>query len=453
MKQEEFDAWITEHYQNAHLLSQSNAVHQISPWMNNSDRSFTIASCLISKAQSLNVPVALAHTENAPQNGRLPLLHYFLMESDYKKGFRHALRAGLNLWLKSLNLKDGQVTATWEDAEKVIYHIFPQAEDRKKTLVSSQQNYLKAALAPLDNMPESTAIHCFEKILSRYEQSLEGITVNRPGILGIEDQNALINSRLLIEFEEDFKKVAASLGQGSRPLQALINTAKNLVTIKESPALEAFDPEALKKQLSDKQLTRIRTLGFVQNECEQDDEALSLLIEGSRWIESMPQVLAIPFKGKSFIHYAILTHSEIAINWIEKVGANIWLASAQAGVENAAEWCITSQVKFRDASAKRETKIMENLGQWGRILAYGAHLNGIENPIEWTLQKVEEAHQKIIANNRLKTFEEGAASRYIEALKAHIEGIVLKELIKNNQQTQGAEHQEHPAPKKRISRL
>lgn len=399
-------------------------------------------------------------------NGSNSILQFFLRDIRYKRALNLLLEKGLNLWLRDIDADAPmpQATATyWLEMDKVTFGIFPESKNHKEHGLYYREHYLKAALKPLDKMPETESKKCLGGILKRFENSLKNVALNRPGLLGVEDHNALMNASIFVKFEAELRQKCDAYGISPLEVEPLFETAKKVIDIKGAAAQEVFNPETFKKKLTKDQLERMKSLNYVQAKCLNDPGMVTITLDATPWIVDNPQVLALLLKGKSFVHEALLCGNSASIDWIEKSGANVWLAAAQHSQDNVMEWFsngLVERFEYRPSDPMIK-KVKEELPQWARIIAYGAHLNGEKEPVDSALKKLDQTMSQLSSSTHVKY---GGAvlgdtlKDILQELRAYMEGLIMEELLTkvkgaSTEHEAGASAQGDVAPIKKRQRL
>lgn len=461
MKKQAFDDELEAHRKNLIDLMKSEELrHCNGSYFTDSKEAVQKTKNLINRVLKNKIPMHLVAKEvlfdsiTYVHRSGDSLIENYLNDPNYKKAFHLLLEADLNIWLLAMSVqKDGSLKPAWNRPKNIVESIFPRSEHHKDTRISLRENTLQAALRPLDKMPVEEAKIALEAIVDRFNLTTQEVALARPGLMGLEDKNALANAIVLVNAEELIKEkclIFADLEEDSasfiQKVESTLKTAKTIVEIKSKPAPEFFDLEILKKRVTVEQTERLRSLNIIQAECGTDTSILKLVIDSADWVKKDPQVLATVFKGRSFIHQALLKGNGAAIDWIEEVGANIWLASTQDRCENAVEWfgqLLAEQggyLSLEDIHLPAVKKIQSQIPQWARIIAYGAHLNGESNPIEWALKKTDQAIEHLKDNKSSSGMHIPAQGRdltkaYLQELRSHMERIVITELVKTHSST------------------
>lgn len=437
MNKKEFDQGLNEHHGAIAKLLESEEMRQMnSAYAHNCinvGQSMLIVESLISKVQQLNVPMHYVASWCSKSSYQRPLISELIGGKSQKKAFNKALAAGLNVWLLGITWKaGGPCESVWTEPELVSHQIFPSWEEHKETPISHRHDYLKAALTLLDKMPLEIAKAGVKAIIDQFEETLKNVSLSRPGLLSLEDHNALANAMVLVGAEVEWDQSVEQLKLDRSALDLAFEKANKIISIKQKKNISICDPATLKKTLTEGQIERIRSLNHLQKECLLDSKALELVIEGSGWINDEPQVLAIALKGRSFIHQALITGNQTSINWIEKIKANVWIASAQNNCENAIEWFARESVDSTGStswSQEREDVVISQVPQWARMIAYGAMISGEEDSLAFVLKKSDEALERLKKERRFYEAENGVIKTYLAAMRSNLEKIIISDLV------------------------
>lgn len=445
MKDELFNQQLHQHLDSLKLLKDDNVTSHLKGGLNGSaDYALGVAKTLLEKMDFYQVPAHLFARYEPP------IYYYniyddavmlsFVTHPQHKKAFNVMLEAGLNIWLKSFSVIPPKETTqmemiqvSWMKTETLTALIFPDADDYKAVPLHLRESVLMAALRPLEQMPDTQARECLSSILERFEAHLENVSMNRPGISGLEDKNAFMSAKLILQFKGEVTQKAMDLQLDESLVKRVFHLASSIIEIKGQVVSKEMNPAQLKKILKPEQVERIRSLGVISSQCSLDQRLLKMTIEDSDWIEEMPQVLAIPFRGKSFIHQTVLSGNPIAMDWIESSGANIWLASALDNKNNTFHWLADVLLErtgyYSEEKPGKAIQIKSELPQWARIIAYGAHLNGEKDPIEWAIKKADDTIKDLGAD--ILGRANGIAKEYLQELRSQMEKVALSDVLKS----------------------
>lgn len=251
----------------------------------------------------------------------------------------------------------------------------------------AQASRSKVLPAALKLVPSSRAPDFFTAILRTYASDTAKSSKTSKGVLGGADKAARNIAVLLDSCSEDFLGLARRLDQqnndplGSCLLQAsdLLKDARERLVAKLDKAVDnsgaAFNPEQLKKSLAPHQKSRMLAVNMLCREFPHDDELITACFETIDWLVHKPLVASLQLGYEnSLMGSALRSGSTGALAFLERINANVWLASAQADEANACLW--VSRIRGRPPLGSPDP----NLIRVARMLLLGAWLDGHDEP-------------------------------------------------------------------------
>lgn len=245
--------------------------------------------------------------------------------------------------------------------------------------------------------------HLCDKVASEAGASLQGAN----GILGERDRAAKRCAQIFIALEKDLEPLATS-PEAQKHLALAMTSARDLVETKSKAA--AFDPAKYKKAISPEKRERLISIMGLAERSNVDDAAAAYLILGTPWLSDEPNALSIGIKSRACVlSHALTCGGTRTLDAIESLGANIWIASAQQGESNACLWGAYLISRLPPESAC--------IGSLARMLAYGAHLDGAGDPVQYALDKLAAARKS------------HAPELILDRIKAELESIAFTQLL------------------------
>lgn len=386
---------------------------------------------IVAEAQKLGVPLFLLHDRSHRYTG-YSILDMFLPEMG--KASRYLIEQGVNIWLSNLDYQMASADSHHmpslqiQDSYAILQNIFPQNYRYKQVSPSSRRLYLLAALKGLEHLPDENSKEIFEELVDHFLTLTKSVSLTRPGLLSVDDKNALLSSQIVIEQIEEFKKLKPLLGdKGAKKVDDMLQRSEAIIKIKLQNTESVFDPELLKKKLNTEQKERVKTLTHIMAHCPSDTKGFNTLLNDSPWVLENPQLLALTFRGMSFVHHALVNVNQQAFDYMEKLNVNIWLAAAQANVQNAPWWIATIFNAYDARKHKARHDVV--LPQIARLLAFGALLDGAKDPIDFAVKKTEEAYKG--ADENSYHYDRTEIKEFLLKLKSQLETVAMDDLIKN----------------------
>jgi hypothetical protein len=371
----------------------------------------------LTKAQALRVP-ARCWFIGESRFGASPML-LLASRAHFQKGLDKLLDAGATAWPACLR----HGAAIFCSPSDVALSIFPPSGSGIGA--KNRQRALRSALAGLGGLPSERVDEFFVELGRRFGLAVAAGSATSSGALGAGDKNAKICAQTVVDGASSL--IAA--GQTHAPerlagVNNLIQTANAIVEAKSRKAKDGFDPVQLKKELTPERKARLKTLCLLAEQCSGDDEALSLLLEKTPWLAQHPQLLCMNVKTSSSFALAALANASLSgALALDRVGANVWLAAAQAGQGNAVLWmCQLLRPRPRQDPRAKRLASMHPLA--ARLLAYGAFLDGASDPVAHVLNKMDQA----LRDTTLR-YRDAIDAEVAQQLRAQIEKLALSDLL------------------------
>lgn len=248
---------------------------------------------------------------------------------------------------------------------------------------------LKGALArPLAHAAEAVVprVGAFmESLIAVYKESVEESSATAAGELGPSDTKAKWVAEVILAGKSELLAVSANEALEHGPaIRAMIKDAQERFELKSRPAHPSADPERVRAEASERFRNRAKGLGAVVTACRDDPAFIKSVFDASGWMDEAPNLASVVFQGSpSVFQQALMSGSQSAVEELTKRGANIWLASAQAGVANACLWSITIE-------GRQSYRYLEDRAALARALLDGAWLDGAADPKAHCLKKGQE---------------------------------------------------------------
>lgn len=318
--------------------------------------------------------------------------------------------AGCSLWDPSwvfMDLQKTRSTYSYFSAHDLAYFALSGVDTPLRRLL------LKLAL----NDPKSPQ-DLAQNILDAYDFGVDGSSKTAKGVLSASDKKAKALCSVLCACSAEVTQAARREGWGE--LAPLLTDAQERLAAKKH-APQELSPAALKKSLTPAQKLRLRSLSTVLSKCYLDAELIVSSLEASPWLKAQPAIACIGLGSSvSLLAQALSVGAVEAVEWMEKAGANIWLAAAQDGDSNAAHWAFMNLDGFAPG---------EDLSSIARMLLRGAWLDGAPEPKERCLTLAKEAVEEVRDENDYDDDDARDEIAKAESLLAALERLTLEELI------------------------
>lgn len=209
-----------------------------------------------------------------------------------------------------------------------------------------------------------------------YRAGIHGSSKFSRGILASHDKRAAAVCSTLCSAEPELLK--ACQRPGWQGLGALLEDAKARLASKRQPPL-ITSPQALRSSLSPGQRASLRSLSGMISRAKPDDALALAALESADWLKTEPNLacLSLGEELPSLFAQAMIHGRMPIIEWMERSGANIWLASAQHDDADACLWAAPFIARL-PASA--------DIAPIARMLLRDAWLEGSPNPSERCLE-------------------------------------------------------------------
>jgi hypothetical protein len=404
-----------------------------------------VAEAFLARAAQLGVPSRFWFLKGDRGHHRQSVLCILFRRSNYQKGIKALVAAGASPWLAGRSAKD----LSFVEARTIADLIFPRGAD---VILSNRRVALDSALAHLDGLPDELIAPFFPALASSYATGTARSSSTSSGVMGASDKNAKACAQIAIEFSERLLAAVDAHAPQERPgVEAMLADAAIRLAAKTRKGDDGFNPEKLKKGLSDDQRLRMSTLLTLADSCAGDSRALAAVLDDTPWLADAPQILCVNFRtAGSFARAAIGNCSVAGVEALDRLNSNVWLAAAQDGNGNAVHWVAGLLNRYRrdDSIALRLDAIHPALA---RLLAYGAFLDGSADPITHAVAKADEAFQLAQAH-----YNPEALQSHIVRLRAAIEHLALADLLEGRDEGgEGGDGEaaQEEAPRRRSGRL
>lgn len=227
---------------------------------------------------------------------------------------------------------------------------------------------LKSALLTLDLAPK----HALKALLEAYQLAVEPSSKTAKGVMGSADKLAKSACETLLSRRSELAAAAQTPAQAKAAAGALADATERLAAKKDASA--AVDPAKLKKQTSPERRSRIAALLSLVCGFPQETDLISAAFATAPWLAETPMLASVSFSrgSLSLVQAALRFGCAPALEALEAMDANIWLAAAQAGEGNACRWAI-GELGPGDGEAVERVS---------RMLMRGAWLDGSKEPKE-----------------------------------------------------------------------
>ena len=400
-----------------------------------------------SKASELGVPPSLWSIERSPDpNGyRISLEEPKSMFCHaYENGgpaaikiAKHLLAAKATPWVAGI----GDKSVMAQNPDVLAQMAFPPLEKARAAALSSIA--LELALATMDEMPATLRkatmpSHFLACMSERYMAAVSGSSATGSGVMGKADKHAKAAAQRAMALADKIE--AAAKNTADPRLQSdiadMLADAKARSAAKSAVAAE--DPAQIKRDLSEDEKIRLRAIRLIVENCPTDHQAISALVSSAAWLSSKPQALCLEVSAASIAECALNQGVWVVADAMERLGSNIWMASAQAGESNAALWAAQKMAGAHNVNPAKKSKALAIMRpQVARLLARGAYLDGAESPIEHALAKTDEALEQaraaqgaplVAKSGPWRRCDVSLAVATLTEFRSSLEGLVLADI-------------------------
>lgn len=389
----------------------------------------------VEKARALGVP-PLLWFKKPGRHDSIGLLAELAMGKNSQKALKVLLNEGGSIWpgVLSIEIKKGErnISVRWTDPSDAARLTFSNSSswNTAANTLGGRRAALRGALVGLEKLPSASARKYLTELISNYTICTGKVRVDSRGVKGAADKESKDAANLLLEFQGELRKATQAVAPDlNEKLNAALVDAKARSEAKNQKVEEGFDPEKLKKGLSEDQKVRLNTLVHLASACGDDGDAMLVLLKASVWIEREPQVLCLKLNRKQSLASAILRNarSESMLELL-RIGSNLWLAASQDGEPNACEWVVNELQGAIWKTKKRkkgEAAIKNVLLAASKLIAYGAHLDGATAPIEHAVARCDEALSKATS----ASYRDEGKLGLLNQLRASLEALAFEEVL------------------------
>jgi hypothetical protein len=253
-----------------------------------------------------------------------------------------------------------------------------------------------------------------------HDEALQGAA----GVMGAKDKRARLCAELLLGAEGGLLAVA---GKSRLVVEAALEKARLFKIAKKTKA--DFDPAKYKKALAPEKRERLLTLTNLLDRTRADPGCAVIIARSTSWLAAEPHSLCLPFRNTcSVLDMALERGDAEVVKFAEEVGANIWIAAAQAEESNACQWAC--QLISQSPAGGAQGDMLKTVA---RMLAWGAHLDGAADPVDYALKKLDVA--------KLDTRYGASPSvgkQVVSGMRAQIEAIVFEKMLKEHAEANAA---------------
>lgn len=268
--------------------------------------------------------------------------------------------------------------------------------------------YLKLALTdPITPEP------FMSDLAAAYERGVRGSADAPASPLGRADQAAKAICSIVAACEPEF--LAASQRPGWGAASSILADAQELLLFHKKPSAK-LNPDALRNSLTEEQTSRLRSLSSLARQGWKDEGLLLAGLEASPWLKEQPAFACLSiYKYPSVVAACFSAGYAASLAWLERAGADLWLASAQDGQPDACAWAVGRLHQLpRDA----------DLAPIARMLLRGAWLDGAPEPKARCVKLASAAADQLALRARAASEEARARS-----LISIMETMAIEEII------------------------
>lgn len=311
-------------------------------------------------------------------------------------------------------------------------HAFLSPEDLVRYVFAGSDSPMRRSTFKILLNDPLTPFVFAEALVEGYERAVSGSSKTSKGVLGPGDKTAKAACSMVAACEAEILK--ASERERWEGVKAIVADAKERLAAKqEAPA--ALTPEALKKSLTRDQRERLGALGLLIRKYPRDAGFIAAGLDASPWIKATPNLACVSISSHgSLMAQALEFGSFGALEWLEKAGANPWLASAQVQEPDACSWMANRLDAFEPG---------DDLSPIARMLLRGAWLDGAPEPKERCVTLASAAVETLCREHDYDAAQPDREKA--RALLAAMERLTIDELI--------APSAPEPSPKPRRSAL
>lgn len=225
-------------------------------------------------------------------------------------------------------------------------------------------------------------------VLKEHEGRLEGSSKTAKGVLGAGDQRAKDACETLLAVKDALLAACGSGELQERARVALADASERLA-VKSDETGMAVNPAKVKKSASKEQRRRIQALGHIVEKYGDDEDLIVAALGASGWLRETPALACVNLGGQSVMAAAMEHGSVAALKTLDSFGANIWLAAAQAGAEDACDWAMEA-VGVSEAFVDQP-----DLSFLASMLMKGAWLDGAADPKARCLELAKKGLERV----------------------------------------------------------
>lgn len=360
------------------------------------------------------------------------ILPFLLGQTKTVKAITHLVNEGASPWMVSyIKSEDAHNRSEYHEAEalgrypmtgSLGYYMNNESIQVRKMILKGSLKHIK-----------DQDIVAFMKALHEgYESQVKNSSKTAKGVLGSSDKEAKDAAGIIQANSTELLEVVnritdeASLKKTKKNIESIVKDASERMAVKQDKANAVVNPEKLKKQMPADERGRAGALIYLCQNHGSDDELLRVAFEATPWLEQKPMCASLKLpKVGGVLQAALRSQNMTAIHFLEKCGANIWLASAQEGVGNACEW-VSSACLYRcnDETPQEYYNIL------GRMLFMGSFLDGAEDPKGRCLELARAVHKEHSKSSSNHYYHHNYPDRIARLISA-LEVLTLEEVIAN----------------------
>jgi hypothetical protein len=300
--------------------------------------------------------------------------------------------------------------------------------------------------ALVEHMQLEDAPVFFDRLDERAAQAGKNANPQARAVMGDGDKAAKALAQVLLD-SSDALRARALLCEGrfepalnaSERVELILERCQALVELKNSKTAVA-DPDKIKKSLTAEQRAGLDQLRLACRSVFAAEQRVAKAFQEQAWIKDIPLAACLKTRGAaSPMELALRRRNVPALRNLREIGANIWLASAQAGQPKAAFWALSLRLNTENGSFQSGHWPDECALEVAKLLIQGAWLNGGDDPKAVCRQQILEC-----AAPGLTRHNEPRWGDYVEQLASLCERVDLEEALAGLQRATAA-----PAPRAR----
>lgn len=314
----------------------------------------------------------------------------------------------------------------WEGATGAICY-FLQSHGQSLEMQEENAHLLKLVLKD-DELKDA---HFFDQLLESYRSETKLYVKGVPGTLSKIDQRWVHWSTLLLQFESglmaDLKKKRPEAKKVHGQWEELFERIKLELPIKTKELPREVDYLVLTKDLGLHTEALKKLIQKVDANISDSAWDLQKDLEQATYLTQHPSIASLAIQNYSLIEVAFQNGNVPLIKHLDRLGANLWLASYQGVEPNPVSWLcdLIECSSLRSANEGQVSSVQDEVLEVGTsMLLKGAWLSGATDPVEQCLK---------MASDVIARYKEDSVDPYVmiaRKIRVLIEKNALNEFVK-----------------------